>query len=169
MLSRLCTRIASLYRRDMAGPPFDRLTARQRDCLRELAKLKSIKEIAGTLGISESTVNGHLESATRNLGLTSRTEAALAFQAHERGQDPQISPGPLPRVDPQAAPPAQVGTPVATGSLRLPFRAKGATRNDLSPFERLVWIPVVAVVVAIGFGMLAAGLHFTADLVRLLN
>jgi len=150
----------------MADPSFDRLTARQRDCLRELAKLKSVKEIAATLGISESTTNGHLEAATRNLGLPSRTEAALQFQAHERAEHPQISPGSISRVEPAIVPSAQVVTPAATGSLRLPFRAKGATRNDLTPVERLAWIAGLAVAFAIGFGMLGAGSFFAGRILR---
>jgi len=150
----------------MADLPFDRLTTRQRECLRELAKLKSIKEIATALGISESTTNGHLEAAARNLGLSSRTDAALALQAHERSVDPSISPGSFPRVEPSVVPPASVGVPAAPPSLRLPFRTKGAAHNDLSPLERLGWIGALAVAFAIGFGMLGAGLFFAGRIVR---
>ncbi|AXJ96997.1 MULTISPECIES: helix-turn-helix transcriptional regulator [unclassified Sphingomonas] len=62
---------------------FDRLSPRQRDCLRGVRALKGSKEIAGELGIEKSTVDGYLTEAVRILGARNRREAALAFGAYE--------------------------------------------------------------------------------------
>ncbi len=149
----------------MTDAKFDRLTPRQRDVLRGLAALKSAKRIGNDLGISESTVYGHLDSASKTLAAPDRATAALWFQAHERQRDPQISSGQPLRVAP--AEPGAAGRPMsaASGSLRLPFRAKGSASNDLSPLQRLAWIPLLALAFAVGFGMLAAGLSFVTHLV----
>ena len=149
----------------MTDPNFDRLTPRQRDCLRGLAALKSAKRIGNDLGISESTVYGHLDSATKVLGAPDRATAALWFQAHERLADPQNPPGQPSRVVPTAPAAAGKQASAASGSLRLPFRAKGSAHNDLSPLQRLAWIPLLALAFAVGFGMLAAGLRFVTDFI----
>jgi hypothetical protein len=46
----------------------------------------------------------------------------------------------------------------ASPRLSLPFRRQGQTRNDMSMAERLLWVPTIAIALAIGFGMLATGL-----------
>ncbi len=63
----------------MPPPEIDlaRLTARQRDVLRELAKGHATKEIARTLGLAESTVKIHLAALYRHLGARNRTQAAI--------------------------------------------------------------------------------------------
>jgi DNA-binding NarL/FixJ family response regulator len=77
---------------DVLGSPDDvrrdpgsaqRLTARQREVAALLAKGISNKEIARTLNIKEGTVKLHLASIFRTLGVSNRTQAALA--ARERG------------------------------------------------------------------------------------
>ena len=42
--------------------------------------------------------------------------------------------------------------------MNLPIRRRGQHRNDMGLVERLLWIPTIAVGLAIGFGMLATGL-----------
>ncbi|MET4896357.1 helix-turn-helix transcriptional regulator [Sphingomonadaceae bacterium jetA1] len=42
--------------------------------------------------------------------------------------------------------------------LSLPIRRPGQTRNDMGVTERLLWVPTIAIALAIGFGMLATGL-----------
>lgn len=152
----------------MTDPDFGRLTPRQRDCLRGSAALKSAKRIGNDLGISESTVYGHLDSATKVLGAPDRATAALWFQAHERLEhhgDPQKPSGQPSRVVPTDPAAAGKQASAASGSLRLPFRAKGSAHNDLSPLQRLAWIPLLALAFAVGFGMLAAGLRFVTDFI----
>lgn len=57
------------------------LSPRQREILTLVAAGRTSKEIASTLGISESTVNWHLSNAFTRLGASSRAEAvALAMR-----------------------------------------------------------------------------------------
>ena len=59
------------------------LTEREGDVLRLLAQGKANKEIAAALEVSEGTVKSHVNAVLSKLGVTSRTEAALA--AVQRG------------------------------------------------------------------------------------
>lgn len=53
------------------------LSEREREVLRLIARRLSNKEIAKALGISPSTVKGHVESLLEKLGASDRTEAAV--------------------------------------------------------------------------------------------
>jgi DNA-binding CsgD family transcriptional regulator len=57
----------------------DSLTERQRDCLREYANFRTHKEIARTLGISDSMVEKHLRQAREKLGVETTAEAARLY------------------------------------------------------------------------------------------
>jgi DNA-binding CsgD family transcriptional regulator len=50
--------------------------------------------------------------------------------------------------------------------LRLPVRRKGQRGNDLSVGDRLIWIPVIAISLAIGFGMLMTGLQVLTGIIE---
>ncbi|MGN6561770.1 MAG: helix-turn-helix domain-containing protein [Thermomicrobiales bacterium] len=54
------------------------LTSRQRAVLALVATGATNAEIAAALGLSRQTVNGHLADAYQRLGVTDRTQAALA-------------------------------------------------------------------------------------------
>jgi DNA-binding NarL/FixJ family response regulator len=54
------------------------LTQRENDILELLAEGKSNREIAGHLFLSEKTVKAHLAAIFRKLGVTNRTQAAMA-------------------------------------------------------------------------------------------
>jgi two-component system, NarL family, response regulator LiaR len=58
--------------------PFQPLTEREMDVLRQVAHGRSNKEIALGLGIAEKTVKAHVGSILNKLGVASRTQAALA-------------------------------------------------------------------------------------------
>ena len=73
-----------------------RLTARENDILALLAEGHSNREIAGRLFLSEKTVKAHLAAIFRKLGVTNRTQAAMA--AVHMGVGPVV-PGSLARVD----------------------------------------------------------------------
>lgn len=62
---------------------FDRLSKRHRECLRGVRALKGSKEIAASLGIEKSTVDGYLTEAVRILGARNRRDAALMLGDHE--------------------------------------------------------------------------------------
>ena len=57
--------------------PLSRLSPRERDILREIARGASNKEIARTLEIAETTVKIHVQHILRKLNLTSRVQAAV--------------------------------------------------------------------------------------------
>ena len=54
----------------------------------------------------------------------------------------------------------------ARRALRLPFRRKGQAGNDLSVGDRLIWIQVITLGLAIGFGMLMTGLQILTGLIE---
>lgn len=62
------------------------LSPRQREILALVAAGRTSKEIAGDLGISESTVNWHLSNVFDRLGASSRAEA-VALAMREEAQD----------------------------------------------------------------------------------
>jgi LuxR family quorum sensing-dependent transcriptional regulator len=55
-----------------------KLTRRQAECLQWIAAGKTSTEIAAILGLSEHTVNEHLEAARNRLGVRTTTQAVLA-------------------------------------------------------------------------------------------
>ena len=56
----------------------EKLTQRESDILSLLSEGRSNREIAGTLFLSEKTVKAHLAAVFRKLGVTNRTQAAMA-------------------------------------------------------------------------------------------
>jgi len=61
----------------------DKLTARQREVLRELMKGQSSKVIARALDITEGTVKIHLAAIYRAIGVRSRAEAIAMLKSNE--------------------------------------------------------------------------------------
>ena len=62
---------------DAAASALSRLSPRERDILREIARGASNKEIARTLDIAETTVKIHVQHILRKLNLSSRVQAAV--------------------------------------------------------------------------------------------
>jgi len=83
----------------MLDARLDKLTERQKDCLRLVAQGYTSKEIGRQLGISFSTVDNHLLAAVHSLEVSSRAEAARLLSQAEAGtqglgqQLPRQSPG----------------------------------------------------------------------------
>ncbi len=69
--------MARLILGEITPPEAALLSEREREVLRLIARGLSNKEIAKALGISPSTVNGHVESLLEKLGASDRTEAAV--------------------------------------------------------------------------------------------
>jgi two-component system, NarL family, response regulator LiaR len=68
---------ARLMREVRAPESPEALTGREAEVLRLLARGKANKQIASSLYVSEKTVKAHVSSILRNLGVRSRTQAAL--------------------------------------------------------------------------------------------
>lgn len=132
----------------MVNGTIDQLTARERDCLRLVARGMSSKEIALALGLSPLTVDGYLKEAVRTLGVSGRREAARILAAYEAVSTPDgfsppqnlggepadlaetvLSEVPLPPKRSEAEP-----------RFRVPFLRQGKQVNDLEPLNRLIWI-----------------------------
>jgi DNA-binding CsgD family transcriptional regulator len=66
------------------------LSPRQREILALVAAGRTSKEIAGELGISESTVNWHLSNVFERLGASSRAEAVAIAMREEAEGDGEV-------------------------------------------------------------------------------
>jgi DNA-binding NarL/FixJ family response regulator len=75
-------RIAGALLPSAAPRTVDRLSARERDVLRLLARGLANKQIGRELGIAERTVKVHLGHVFRQLGVADRTSAALWAREH---------------------------------------------------------------------------------------
>ncbi len=98
----------------MGYEAINKLTSRQRDCLRLVLHHKQSKEIGRELGISPMTVDNHFRSAIQTLGVSNRLEAARLLEAHELATSSQrLTSQPPPVVSPLETPmmtrPALVG------------------------------------------------------------
>ncbi len=73
------------------------LTRREHDCLRHLEQGLSTTEAASALEISKSTLNAHLASTRRKLGVRNTTQALLVVVGERRGtcRQPAVADGPL--------------------------------------------------------------------------
>jgi DNA-binding NarL/FixJ family response regulator len=66
--------------RTVALAPFERLTARETEVLRELARGRTVAEIARLAVVSEATVRSQVQSILTKLGVRSQLEAVVAAQ-----------------------------------------------------------------------------------------
>ena len=179
----------------MESTRFDRLTKRHRECLRGVRELKGSKEIAEELGIEKSTVDSYLTEAVKVLGARNRRDAALQLDRHERDVDAPSSPradapdkigghsarlaaatDPLPvtalpgeQVAGRSAGDAEEPGKGRFARFRLPYRRKGQAGNELSVGDRLIWIQVITLGLAIGFGMLMTGLQILTGIMESLS
>jgi DNA-binding CsgD family transcriptional regulator len=135
----------------MSGAVIDRLTERQKDCLRLVAQGYTSKEIGRKLDLSPSTVDNHILAATQMVGAFSRGEAGRLLLSTEARQN-------LPREPQSLAEPAISGfssasaeTPALTimGRRIWTLPPIGGHRNELDAAERSLRIIQVA---AVGFG-----------------
>ncbi|KQN25025.1 hypothetical protein ASE86_01790 [Sphingomonas sp. Leaf33] len=169
----------------MSADDAQRLTDRQRDCLRLVGQGLSSKEIAVALGISHHTVDLHLKRAIRAMGTVSRRDAARRLEAIDSAfvPDPPAVTTPSPAAVPAehtqpldtqprgiAGPPGIAAISVPAGHdlrlrWRVPFLRQGRQYNDLEPVARLVWIVALAVAMLLAAANFLTGLSVLHDLI----
>lgn len=139
----------------------EKLSPREKECLRLILQAMRPKDIARATGLSLHTVNGHLKSARRKLGTNDTPTAARIYGAYE--PPPKIggarlsgSP-PLPQgVEGNCTEPTtEVG--IRSPRLTYPFSTRDRPRNSLSVRWRLLWPILLLGLVALGAGMLVSG------------
>ncbi|WP_066793487.1 helix-turn-helix domain-containing protein [Sphingomonas soli] len=109
----------------------DRLTERQKACLRLVGQAYTSKEIGRRLGISPATVDNHVRAALEILQVESRAEAARLLLAREAGQSLTSQPPAL--ADPLRSPPLlSLPDPPQHRWWQRLVPPLGGTRNDLS-------------------------------------
>ena len=104
------------YHAEVTSADPNRLTERQRECLRLVHANFEAKEIAKALGLSPHTVNEHLRDARRILDASRSMEAARILVAYERDNSPvpdpigvgAALPAPEGELAPQSEPPSTV-------------------------------------------------------------
>ncbi|MCA0356236.1 MAG: helix-turn-helix transcriptional regulator [Proteobacteria bacterium] len=105
----------------------DRLTERERECLRLVDRHMSSKEIARELGLSKHTVDWHLDKARRRLGAHDRYDAARrVFDRAQQG----LTPPPIA----SGSDPARLGAEPSSRSAR--GVEEGAPRDPVEPTFR---------------------------------
>jgi DNA-binding CsgD family transcriptional regulator len=146
----------------MGDETIARLTERQKDCLRLVANGYTSKEIGRQLGLSPSTVDNHILTATQTIGAASRAEAGRLLVSSEARQK-------LPRETPDLAEPdvsAFSSSSAATSTLSIFGRKMwtlppvGGFKNDLDRPTRATRIFQVAVAgfgTVVGLAVLIAG------------
>jgi DNA-binding CsgD family transcriptional regulator len=174
----------------MKAEGLDRLTEKQRECLRLVYAHKETKEIARLLGLSPDGVNQRIKTAMNTLGVARRRDAAqLVAEAEGLGTYPPLVHGPR-----DIAAPHQSATIAAStederqaghsgGSMRegqaafvapalqrpsLPLPILGGRPNDLGALQRLGWIFAVMLLIAFTFGVFLAGVDALSRLGRLI-
>ncbi len=154
---------------------FDKLTERQRECLRLVHHGQEVKEIARALGIGPSAVIERLRAARKTLGVESSRLAARML-AHEEGSATYIRHVDMPSWLADEAPAAALLAPsrtegegeahwdrvmeaaatfeplpifLPTRSFPWPLRTREQASNDLTSTERLVMSVSLTVVFTI--------------------
>ena len=150
---------------------FRRLSPRQKQCLRLTYDRRVTKEIAAELNLSVGTVNTYCTEAIAVLGARNRRDAAEMLHAWEgaRATPDKVELHSQGVRDSHDEVPAIAGGRAIDWRSFLPLRRKGAPDNDLGLLLRLAWIPILVLVFAIGFGMLAIGLGILSDVIRSLR
>lgn len=174
---------------------FDKLTDRQKDCLRLVLTGRSSKHIAEMLGISPATVDQHLKTACKLLEQNNRGAAARMMDEWERETPPQKlgnqseplaeAPPNAPAVEPDEATDAKpastlvvrdksvayhLGSPLSPRSfLSLLLPRIGGPPYDLKTGTRIKVIAVQVVILVIAFTLFAGSVLGAAWYLALLN
>lgn len=134
----------------------NRLTEKQRECLRLVYAHLSSKEIAKQLGVEPGTVDQYIKAAMRTLGVGERRAAARMLAEHESAGS--AAPAALRLQDEQS--PFDAALPRRREPM-LPLPIEGLRPTHVGWGKRLVWIVLIAAVVALVFlAMLATSEAF---------
>lgn len=159
---------------------FDRLTERQKDCLRLKYGQHETKEIAAKLSISPDMVTQHLKRARQHLGVNRSSEAARLFAEHEglTPSHPVVSPPTELHEAPEignsassaieldetiyvqeALAPYSVQQPTEQRSFGWPVPTARRPTNTLSRIEMLGWALLIAFMAVSLLGAMRGLLH----------
>lgn len=167
----------------------DRLTDKQRECLRLVYAHMETKEIARILGLSPDGVNQRIKTAMNTLGVSRRRDAAqILAEAEGLGTYPPLVHAPWDvavALEPAMLSPSTEGgrqSGFSSEAMKenqaafwvvpqdresaLPLPLGGVRPNDVGMLTRLAWIVGIAIGVALGFGALITGVEALTRLVR---
>ncbi|MFN3748666.1 MAG: LuxR C-terminal-related transcriptional regulator [Sphingorhabdus sp.] len=144
----------------------EKLTDRQKDCLRLVARGFTSKEIGRLLDLSPSTVDNHVTAAVQQLGAPNRGAVARALAEIEARQNLPSQPQPLAQPDQTAILTAETGDDGWSRNARQFFALPpvGGKRNDLdgtSRTLRILQVAVLATASVIALTILVSGLFRT--------
>ena len=144
-----------------ARPDLGRLTQGQIDCLVLVSHNLTSKEIGPLLGISLHTVDQRIRRAIRALNVERRGDAARIVSG-------RLSSGlfkwPDNRLEPLVKP--LLDRVEGVVEFPLPVATKRHPANELTVWQRLLWIVLIAIGAAFSMGVYLAGL---ASFVRMVN
>ncbi len=170
----------------------DRLTDKQRECLRLVYAHFSSKEIAPRLNVEPGTVDQYIKAAMRTLGVADRRAAARMLAEHEADaaqplayQPPDIAPdgrSAIIAASTEGRPEALSGGAMREDKaafellsrppqdpLPLPLPIGNRAPRDLNTAQRLGWIAALVLLIALSFGLFVAGLEALSRLGRALG
>lgn len=144
----------------------EKLTDRQKDCLRLVAQGFTSKEIGRLLDLSPSTVDNHVTAAVQQLGAANRGTAARELIDLELRQKLPSQPQTLAQSEQNAILATDVGDAGGSGHARQFFALPpvGGKRNDLdgaSRTLRILQVAVLATASVIALTILVSGLFRT--------
>jgi len=170
----------------------NRLTDKQRECLRLVYAHLSSKEIAPKLGVEPGTVDQYIKAAMRTLGVSDRRAAAKMLAEHEdrivqplvyqpldiavvgeaamfgastEGRREAQSGGAM-REERALFEPFPIARPE---KLPIPLPIRGGKPSDLSTVRRLGWIFGLILLIALAFGFFVTGFEALSRLGRALG
>lgn len=121
------------------------------------------------LGLGVGTVDTYVSEAISTLQARNRRHAAELLHICEEAEDAprkfELENTGVVETRPDRTSGSSEAKPL-TWLQSLPFRAKGVSYNDLSPFLRFFWIAQLGIALAVGFGMLAVGLEVLSRVLR---
>ena len=138
-----------------------RLTEQQRVCLRLVYAHMTSKEIAPHLGIEPGSVDQHIKTAMRILGVGDRRAAAKMLAEYEGSSGGAPSAGVRMQEEQMAF---QAAPPRLEPILPLPF--EGLRPTYVGWMKRLAWIAAIAIGCALSFAALIAAAEAFTRLMR---